>query len=254
MAGFALLVLLALRKKPLLPRRALLWWSVPVGLMATTLTFGSMFLSASYLSTGIATVLGNLQPLIIIILAAVFLGESITRRKLCAATLGLAGLTLIAIPMGSSQQTHSMHGLLLALSTSVGAAGASILIKKLQPGPDLIALTAWQLIVGSLPLLGWSLVMEAGDISWNPVFISLLLLLALGGTALTTVLWFWLLQDSDAGSLSLSLFLIPLLGLLIGFLFYGETLSGMTIGGVLLILLALGFPLFANTARRLMIE
>jgi len=43
---------------------------LPLGLLATTLTFGAMFASPAYTGAGIASVLGNTQPLIIILFSA----------------------------------------------------------------------------------------------------------------------------------------------------------------------------------------
>ena len=62
-------------------------------------------------------------------------------------------------------------------------------------------------------------------IAWTGGFVGLLLFLALVGTALSTWLWFWLLQRSEAGRLSLYLFLVPIFGLLISMGGFGERLN-----------------------------
>jgi len=62
-AGLALLAATALmRQRIWLPKR-LVRWILPLGLIATTFTFGSMFLSPMFTSTAVASVLGNVQPL-----------------------------------------------------------------------------------------------------------------------------------------------------------------------------------------------
>lgn len=240
LAGLGLLGVLALTGRRLWPRGILGWWIVPLGLTATTLTFGTMFLSPVYLGTGLATVLGNLQPLLIVLLAAPLLGERVTSRKAVVLALAMAGLVLIGLSQEQRGEIHAIHGALLALGTSAGAAVASVLVKKLRPGTDLPVLTAWQLVAGSLPLLAWSMAVEPAAIHWTPVFWALLLSLALAGTALTSLVWFWLLQQAEAGRLALGLFLVPLLGLGFAVLFYGERFPDLTGWGVLLILLALG--------------
>lgn len=75
LGGLALLLVLVIRRKPLWPEARLFRWILPLGLVATTLTFGAMFASPAYTGAGIASVLGNTQPLIIIVRAALFLGE-----------------------------------------------------------------------------------------------------------------------------------------------------------------------------------
>lgn len=252
--GLTLLLVLVIRRKPLWPEARLARWILPLGLVATTLTFGAMFASPAYTGAGIASVLGNTQPLIIIVLAALFLSERIGWSKGLALGLGLAGVTLLALPSLREQSGHPLLGAMLALGASASAAAATVTVKRLRPGKDLMALTGWQLIAGSIVLLGLSAVFEPREtIAWTGGFVGLLLFLALAGTALSTWLWFWLLQRSEAGRLSLYLFLVPVVGLLIAMGGFGERLNPLQGGGVALILLAVALSVFAGrsgTARR----
>jgi drug/metabolite transporter (DMT)-like permease len=75
-----LVLLLVLRRKPLWPEARLARWILPLGGLATTLTFGAMFVSPAYTGAGIASILGNTQPLIIMVLAHRF-----SMNKLCRA-------------------------------------------------------------------------------------------------------------------------------------------------------------------------
>jgi drug/metabolite transporter (DMT)-like permease len=62
-AGVVLLGILAALKRPFWPGATVRRWILPLGLAATTLTFGAMFLSPVHTGAGIASVLGNTQPL-----------------------------------------------------------------------------------------------------------------------------------------------------------------------------------------------
>ena len=204
-----------------------------------------MFASPAYTGVGIASVLGNTQPLIIMVLAALFLGEKPWSFKILALGLGLAGVILLALPALREQTGHPLLGAMLALGSSTSAAVASVAVKKLRPGNDLMSLTAWQLVAGSVVLLGLSAVYEPhGTIIWTGGFVGLLLFLALAGTALSTWLWFWLLQRAEAGRLSLYLFLVPVSGLLIAISGFGERLNLLQAGGVVLILAAVALSAF----------
>jgi probable blue pigment (indigoidine) exporter len=250
-AGVVLIALLCVLKKPLWPTPTLAWWILPIGLIGTTMTFGTMFMSPAFTGAGIASVLGNAQPLMVMLLAGIFLGEHITSGKVLALGLGLTGIILLSLPSLKNQDQNALQGGVLALGSSASAAVASVILKKLRPGRHLAALTGWQLIIGSLPLLALSLFYEAGQrISWESSFFGLLLFLALAGTALTTLLWFWLLQKSEAGSLSLYLFLVPIFGLLIAYAVYGETLERVQVIGVLLILAGIGFSTSKGSFHR----
>jgi drug/metabolite transporter (DMT)-like permease len=245
LGGLMLLLVLMIRRKPLWPEARLGRWILPLGVLATTLTFGAMFASPAYTGAGIASVLGNTQPLIIIVLAALFLDEKMRLIKVLALGFGLAGVTLLALPALREQTGHPLLGAMLALGSSASAAVASVTVKKLRPGNDLMSLTAWQLIAGSVVLLGLSAVFQPHEaIMWTGGFVGLLLFLALAGTALSTWLWFWLLQRTEAGRLSLYLFLVPVFGLLIAMGGFGERLNLLQAGGVALILTAVALSVF----------
>lgn len=251
--GLALLLVLVIRREPLWPEARVARWILPLGLVATTFTFGAMFASPAYTGAGIATVLGNTQPLIIIVLAALFLGERTGWSKGLALGLGLAGVILLALPGLREQTGHPFLGAMLALGASVSAAVATLTVKRIRPGNDLMALTAWQLVAGSIVLLGLSAVFEPQEtIAWTGGFVGVLLFLALAGTALGTWLWFWLLQRAEAGQLSLYLFLVPVFGLLIAMGGFGERLNAVQGSGAALLLAAVAVVVFAGwsgTAR-----
>ncbi len=245
--GLMLLLILVIRRKPLWPEARLVRWILPLGLLATTLTYGAMFASPAFTGAGIGSVLGNTQPLIILVLAALFLGEKIGLAKGLTLLLGLTGVILLSLPALREQTGHNLLGALLALGSSASAAVASVTIKKLRPGKDLLSLTGWQLVAGSVVLLILSAVFEAEEsIAWTGNFVSILLLLALAGTALSTWLWFWLLQRTEAGRLSLYLFLVPVFGLLIAMTGFGERLNELQAGGVTIILIAVAGSIFAS--------
>lgn len=79
--GLALLGLLMALRQPFFPDRQEWGAIVLVGLVSTTLNFAAMFLSPGFTGAGIASVLGNLQPLAALLLAAIFLGEPLTILK-----------------------------------------------------------------------------------------------------------------------------------------------------------------------------
>ena len=76
--GLALLAILLFMRQPVVPNRRDWGAIVLVGLVSTTLNFAAMFLSPGFTAAGIASVLGNLQPLAALLLAAIFLGERLT--------------------------------------------------------------------------------------------------------------------------------------------------------------------------------
>lgn len=239
--GVALLGVALARREPWRPARRHAPALALLALSANTLAYGAMFLSPGRTGAGIASVLGNAQPLVTVALAALWLGERLTRGKALALALGLGGVTLIAAPALAGPSAYGVSGALLALTVSVGSAFGSVLIKRLGPLPSLLAFSAWGLILGSLPLLGASWLTERGrPLTWNAAFIGLLLFLALIGTSLATALWYWLVQREDVGRLTLYLFLVPVIGLGIATLAFDEPIGLTTALGVALALGGIG--------------
>ncbi len=239
-AGLALFSLLPLLHQPLWPPRRFWPWLLVLALGPTTLAYGTMFLSPGLAGAGIASVLGNLQPLVIVGLAAMLLGEKMTSDKWFALGFGLGGILFIAYPALSAPDAFGFTGAVLALISAVSLALGSVLIKWLGPQTPLLTLSAWQLILGGLPLVLASGLLEQGStISWNVSFIGLLLFLALAATAFITATWYLLLQHSDVGRLSMVFFLVPVLGLGLAAVIFGETVSLLEALGVMLILIAM---------------
>jgi hypothetical protein len=110
---------------------------------------------------GIASVLGNLQALATVVLAAVFLGERLTRGKGLALALGLAGVTLIAYPALTGPDAYGVSGPVLALAVSISSAQQHDRQAHANPeqpaGGHRLAAD-----LGGLPLLAFSAWLEAG--------------------------------------------------------------------------------------------
>ena len=234
-AGLAIFGLMVILRQQLFPARRAWPLLLTLALTATTLAFGAMFLSPGRTGVGIASLLGNLQPLIVIVLAGIFLSEPLTRGKLAALALGLIGVALITAPALTGPDAFGISGATLALVASVSLAISMVMVKRMPAPPNLLILTAWQSILGSLPLLAVSALVERdAAVDWTLEFVGLLLFLALVGTSFTTAVWYWLLERGDLGRLTLFLFLVPVFGLGLGAFLFDETLGLLSVIGVVL--------------------
>lgn len=240
-AGLVLLGVLAALRRPLLPVHGSWGAILLLALSATTLGFGAMFLSPGRAGAGIASVLGNMQPVVVVVLAALLLGERMTPGKWIALAFGLTGVALIASAALAGPDSAALDGAVLALLASAGAALGSVIVKRMGMPGGVLVVTAWQFIVGSLPLLATSALVERETpITWDGAFIGLLLFLAVVGTALATAVWYWLVQREDVGRLTMTLFLVPAVGLALAAVLFGERIGPrgglgavLTLGGIL---------------------
>lgn len=245
--GAAIFPLVLLSGRPWLPSRRQWPWLAAVSASGTVLAYGAMFLSPGRTGAGLASVLGNTTPLIIILLAAAVLRERITLPKAAALTLGLLGVTLTASPAFTGPGRSGLLGIALPLLAAVGSATESVLVKRIGLGRDVLRFTAWQLLLGGGSLLlisGW--LEGATGIAWTASFVGLLSFLAVIGTAFATTLWYWLVQHDEVGRLSLALFLAPVTGLLVAVALFGERLRPVELVGVAATLGGVGIVLVAT--------
>ena len=243
--GSALLALVALRGRPLLPARSSWAGVLLLAVVATTITFAAMFLSPGRTEAGIASALGNLQPFLTLLLAVWLFSEPLSIAKAAAVALGVTGVTLISFPALSTSGALGISGAALALGVSIGSTAGNVLVKRMRLGDLLLAVTGWQLAIGGLLLILLSgLVDEPVKLTLGLEFLGILLFLALAGTALITALWFGFVQEGEMGRLATFFYLVPVFGLAIAVVVFDEAVGALTIGGAFLILLAVGVMAF----------
>lgn len=208
------------------------------GLTITSMGFGGMFLAGGLVSPGLATVLANVQPLIAAVLGFFLLGERLGPRRRVGLSLGFAGILLVALPgFNVNGANSSPVGIGFIMLGAVGVAAGNVLLKKLAGQVDLLMATGLQFILGGAPLLALAWMWESPDqVVWNGPFVAVLLALGLLGTAVPFALWFSLLHHSELNRLNTATFLTPAFALILGVLFFSESLRWVEMLGIAFIL------------------
>lgn len=209
-----------------------------VGLTATSLGLGGMFLAGGLVSPGLATVLANIQPLVAAVLAFFILGERLGPRHRVGLSLGFAGILLVALPgFATDADSTPLSGIGYIFMGAVGVAVSNVLLKRLAGRVDSLMAAGWQFILGSIPLLALAAWFEASEqVTWSSSFVTVLLALSLLGTAASFALWFSLLHRNELNRLNAFTFLTPAFALFIGALFFNERLQWPEVSGIGLIL------------------
>lgn len=242
-AGGALLAVAAMTRRPAPPRSA---WPGIVALAAVNVAvaFGAMFLAASGVASGVAAVLANAQPLLIVLPAWLLYQERPSPRVLVALLIGLAGLGITAAPGGLG------GGAALSLGAAAAITVGTLLARRLS-GVDVVTLSGWQFVIGGVMLAGWAAASgETPDIHWRPQFVAALAFLALIGTAATYLIWFSELQRAPLVSLTAWTLLTPVFGIAFGWLLLGDRLTAQQAVGVALVLAALPLAVLPGIGRR----
>jgi drug/metabolite transporter (DMT)-like permease len=225
------------------PRGVRIWtFLVFVGLGATSLAYLGMFHAAEFVSPGIATVIANTQPLLAAILAVMFLGEHLGTVGKLGLALGFAGIVFIAAPqLVTGQGENYALGIAYILLAALGITISNVLIKRIAGEVDAIMAMGFQLLIGGVPLMVAAFVFEdPSSVIWSPRFILILAGLSLFGSALVYWLWLLVLENMALTRANAYSFLVPVFGLTMGALFYGETLGWPEFVGIGLTLFGIG--------------
>ncbi len=232
--GGAALAVVALWQRRPVPRPGTAWGKISIlGLVNVSLAFAAMFAGVAGLATGVASVLANAQPLLILLPAWWLFRERITARTGVALLVGFAGLLMVALPGGGGS------GALLSLLSAAAVTAGTLMVRTLG-GLDVVVTSAAHFLIGGLVLAGVAFAAEGPpEISWTPRFVFVLGFLGLVATAATTLAWFVEVQRSALSSLTVWMFLIPVFGLLIGMVVLGERPGAWTGAGIALVLVAM---------------
>lgn len=205
-----------------------------LGGVALVLNWLLLFAAYSRLSIGLATLVYNTQPLMLVLMSMLFLGEKVTRAKWYWLLAAFGGMALVL----AGQLTRSHHdGWLLGIAMALGAAffyALTALITRRLKGvpPQQIALV--QVSVGVLMLLPVS----HFSLSPTPFQWSILVLLGVLHTGVMYQLLYGAIQKLPTpvtGSLS---FIYPLVAIAADQWVFGHSLSLHQLAGGALILLA----------------
>jgi drug/metabolite transporter (DMT)-like permease len=184
------------------------------------------------------------SPIWVILLAAVFLGESLTRAKVAAAALGFAGILVVARPDFAALEP----GVIAAAASAVCFAVTAILTKALTRGESIVSILFWltlmQLGLG-LMAAGWD-----GDIAL-PTLVTLpwLALIGLCGLMAHFCLTTALALAPASIVVPLDFARLPVIAL-VGWLFYGEAVGLNVWAGAVLIFAAILLNLRATQGAR----
>ncbi|QJI37829.1 DMT family transporter [Pseudomonas sp. ADAK13] len=195
-----------------------------------------LFESYARASISISTAVYNVQPFMLVMLAAVFLGEKITVQKLAWLSVAFVGMLAIVTAHGDQQNAGDDYlvGVALALGAAFLYAIAALIIKRLKDvPPHLMALI--QVTTGAVllaPLMQWQSLSASMD-SW-----AALLALGVVHTGLMYVLLYGAIQKLPTAITGALSFIYPIAAIFVDWIAFGHRLGWLQWLGVAAILLA----------------
>ncbi|KRR07739.1 multidrug DMT transporter permease [Bradyrhizobium jicamae] len=246
LAGILILGISVLRRE----EWDLSWRDVAVfaalGVANNALYLGLGYTGLKTVSAGLGGLIVSANPVFIAMLAALFLGEALTWRKVTGLMLGMAGVAFI-VWHRMSVGTDDWHGILFTLASLASIVAGTILFKVLAPKGSLWVGNGIQNIAGGLAVMPFAFTLSSvGDIVPSARLLGAFAFLVLGGSILAYLLWFHLLKVCGATAASAYHFLMPPLGMLFAFLVLGEHVEFRDLLGIVPV--ALGIYLVTRPA------
>lgn len=227
-----------------LPKGREIWlWLTVVGAFNCALPFTLFFWGQQHLDSSYAAILNATTPLWGVVTAHFMTtDEKATPTRIIGVLVGLAGIVVMIGPDAMKGMSDNLLAQLACLVSTVFYSLAAIFGRRLsQSSLTPMAVATGQTMTAALLMIPIMLVVDQPWTLPMPRLDATLagLALALVSTALAYFLYFRLIDRSGASNAQLVAFLMPILAVILGIAFLGESLSGGQIAGAALIAVGL---------------
>jgi drug/metabolite transporter (DMT)-like permease len=228
-ASIALGLLVLVRREPLPSRRDLPAIAF-VGLFWFALYNIALMEAERRVDAGTAAMLVNIGPILIAVLAGVFLREGFPRGLLAGCAVAFAGAVVIGIAT-SKHGFEPSWGLSLCLAAALFYAVAVVAQKPLLTRVSALQITWLAATFGALVCLPFAGVFIRQVPHVHAYVIGWMAYLAIGPMALGFLTWGYALARTTAGRMGSMTYLAPPIAILLGWLLLGETPPGLAVVG-----------------------
>jgi drug/metabolite transporter (DMT)-like permease len=245
--GSGALGLLALRMRRPIPRGRSIGLVVAYGVFWFAGYTVVLNAAERHLDAGTAAMLVNFGPIIVAVLAGLFMGEGFPRPLVIGMIVAFTGVVFIAI--GGSGGHSDGFGISLGL-VSAFLYGTSVLLQKIAlKSIDAVSATWIGCVTGNIALLGF-LPQTMHELSHAPASAIVgMVYLGLFPTAIAFTLWAYALTHSDAGRLASTTLTVPAIAVLMSWVLLSEVPTAYAMVGGVLCLSGVALSRRRNTGR-----
>jgi drug/metabolite transporter (DMT)-like permease len=202
--------------------------------------------------SGIVAIIIGVQPILMMILASLYIGEHLDFRKVAGLLIGFVGISIVII--GKYGITLGLSGGLdlfdlgMCLVSLMSMALGVFYQKKFCDQSQLLPGTLMQYVAGSLATAFFALLFsETWTIDWTPTFGIALTWQVLGLSIGAVMLLMYIIKNGEAGKLSSMFYLVPPLVVVEAHFLFGETLGTLSIAGMMVCIM--GVYLVSRSAK-----
>jgi drug/metabolite transporter (DMT)-like permease len=217
---------------------------VVTGILSFSLNYGLVFWAEQHISSGLAALLQATMPAFGLILAHIYLpSERITWVKIAGVVLGVCGVGVVFSNQLAISGRQALAGCVAMVLSAFFAAYSNVLVKTHGKDLNPAVIASFQMLFGLVPLLIYGLTFEGNPLRfhWTALAVVCLLYLAIVGSVVAFLLYYWLMQNMDVTKTMLISLVTPVVAVILGMLVLDEQLNWRTLVGGAMIIAGIGF-------------
>lgn len=232
--GLALVVWFIIKKKDLKWRE---YWKIYliVGILNAAVPFILYAFAALYIPASYSSILNAMAPVFGVVFAAFWLKEKITAAKVIGLFAGVAGVALISWKGPVDMTLTAALAMGACLCAAMCYALAGVYMKLKTAGMNSFYIAACSQLLAGVVIFPFNFT-ESGEVELSWFIVANILFFALVCTSLAFVIYFKLLEEVGPAKALTVTFLIPVFGILWGWMFLNEVITLSVIAGTLLII------------------
>jgi len=231
-----------------LPRARADWLLLAVtGILSFGFNYGLVFWGEQHISSGLAALLQATLPAFGLVFAHFHLPtERLSWTRIVGVVLGVCGVAVVFSNQLAIAGRQALAGCVALILSAAFAAYSNVLVKAHAKNLNPAITTGGQMLFGLLLLLAVGIPLEGNPFRfhWTRMAVIALLYLAVVGSVIAFLLYYWLVQNMDVTKSMLIALVTPVVAVILGMIVLNEefgwrTLAGgaMIISGIALIVL-----------------
>lgn len=238
-AGLVLFTVIRIRKIAIEWNRNTIWFYAVVSLSSFSIPFALVYWGEQRVASGITSILFAVFPFFVAIFSTLMIPkERLTAGKMMGIVLGFTGIVVIfSHDLTFGTDIEQVLGMSAIVLSAVIQAFSAIMIKKYGHSISPFVVTFIPMTISAVLLLSGSVLAEEySSVRFTPIAIFSIIFLAVFGSVVTFVSYFWLLKRVEVVLLSLTSFVTPVIAVIMGVLILDETVSPQLFAGSVLVL------------------
>ncbi len=234
--------------------KSMVFWKLGLlmGLSSFGIPLALVYWGTQFIPTGLASILFATYPFAVALCSFIMLPEErLNRAKVSGIVLGFIGVYVIFSSEFMFQSTFGVEGMIAIVASSALQAFALVSVKKYGGPYNPVSLNYVGMVIAGVILAATSFLLENhAGLVFNQEAILSLIYLALFGSVVTFVTYFWLLKHVEVVLLSLTAFVTPIIAVIAGVIVFEESFTMQMLGGSFLVLIGI---VVANSADLLVL-